>query len=334
MLTALAAHEQAMERESTPEDPPTPIHEQIAGWRNLPGFAEIACWIVRDAAGQIAADARTEIWHTGSNEHALWFTVQVLPEHRRQGIARALLAQVASYVAVRGRSLLMTETTDRVPAGEAFMRRLNGEPGLPGKLRQLDLASANRELIQAWVARGERIGQRYQLGFFGGPYPDADLEAVLTLHNTTWNSEPRGDLDLDDERLTAEQIRELERQNAARGVERWTVFARERETGAIVGDTEVFWNPNRPQLVWQGFTGVLPDHQGQGLGHWVKAAMLQRILTERPEARHIRTGNADMNAPMLKINEELGFRLFSTEMMWQIPLQRVQIYLSSSQSGG
>jgi GNAT superfamily N-acetyltransferase len=328
-LAVLAAHEQVMEEERTPEDPPEPAEVRIAGWRNSPDFAEIACWVVRDRDGAIVTDAWTEIWHTGKNEHAIWFNIQVLPEQRRRGIARALLTEAASYTAQRNRTLLMTETTDRVPSGEAFMRRLDAEPGLPGKQRQLDLAAVNRELAQAWLTRGEQDAARYELGFLIGPYPDADMDSLLALHNVTWNSEPRGELDLEDENITAEQVREMERETAARGTERWTTYVRDRETGILVGDTEVFWNPSRPALVWQGFTGVHPEHQGQGLGRWLKADMLLRILRDRPQARHVRTGNADTNAPMLKINEELGFRLFCTEMMWQVKLDKVQAYLNA-----
>jgi hypothetical protein len=33
---------------------------------------------------------------------------------------------------------------------------------------------------------------------------------------------------------------------------------------------------------------------------------------------------------MLRINEELGYRIYSTEMMWQVPLEKVQAYLDES----
>jgi GNAT superfamily N-acetyltransferase len=329
VLAALAAHEQAMEREHTPEDPPTPVDERVASWRNSPDFAEIDCWVVRDPVGEIVADAWVEIWHTGANEHALLFNIQVLPEYRRRGLGRALLAETARYAFERGRILFIADTTDRVPAGEAFMRRLGAEPGLPGKQRQLNLQTVDRALLQTWLARGERNAARYELGFWDVPYPEADLADILALHNVTWNSEPRGDLALEDEQITAEHIREFERNSAARGTVRWSGYVRERETGIFAGDTEVFWNPNRPEYVWQGFTGVLPDHQGQGLGRWLKADMLLRILRDRPQARHVRTGNADTNAPMLKINEELGFRLFSATTTWQVTLDKVQAYLNA-----
>jgi RimJ/RimL family protein N-acetyltransferase len=108
---------------------------------------------------------------------------------------------------------------------------------------------------------------------------------------------------------------------------RWTFLIRERATGAVVGDTEVFWHPERPSLVWQGFTGVLAAHRNQGLGRWLKAAMMEQILRDLPKAYTIRTGNADSNAPMRNINDALGYRPFSRTTEWQVPLGKMQTYL-------
>ena len=42
----------------------------------------------------------------------------------------------------------------------------------------------------------------------------------------------------------------------------------------------------------------------------------------------MRTGNAASNAPMLKINAELGFKPYSVDTWWEMSLQRVQEYLA------
>lgn len=87
--------------------------------------------------------------------------------------------------------------------------------------------------------------------------------------------------------------------------------------------TDVHWNPSQADTVWQGNTGLHPDHRGHALGKWLKAAMLQRILDERPAAVDVRTGNADSNDAMLGINHALGFRPFIANTTWQVEVSAV-----------
>jgi hypothetical protein len=49
----------------------------------------------------------------------------------------------------------------------------------------------------------------------------------------------------------------------------------------------------------------------------VKADMLLRLRAERPDAAAILTGNSSTNAAMLRINERLGFRLWTELHNWQ-----------------
>jgi len=74
-------------------------------------------------------------------------------------------------------------------------------------------------------------------------------------------------------------------------------------------------------------TGVFPEYRNKGLGRWLKAAMLEKVLKERPEVKYVRTGNADVNAAMLKINTELGFQPYMADALWQVEIDRVLTYL-------
>ncbi len=73
---------------------------------------------------------------------------------------------------------------------------------------------------------------------------------------------------------------------------------------------------------------MLETYRGHGLGRWLKAAMIQRILEERPAVTLIRTGNADENAPMLKINNELGFKPYQSNSIVQVTLEKAMQYIS------
>ena len=69
---------------------------------------------------------------------------------------------------------------------------------------------------------------------------------------------------------------------------------------------------------------MIDAHRGHKLGLWMKAAMLDRILRERPEAKVIRTGNANTNAQMLGINTQLGFKVAWQSMLWQLPIAQAR----------
>jgi GNAT superfamily N-acetyltransferase len=325
--SALNDFQNALHAERIPEDPPTPLEERVNWWKNGP---ELMChqgWVVwNDDGTKIIADAGATFWRTEENKHALDFGIGVLPEHRRQGIARRILAHVASYAEQQNRPTLMVGTNDRVPGGAAFMRQLGAEPGLETHLNQLAIEDLNRELVSLWLQRAPERASGFDIGFWEGPYPEAELEAIAKLHGVM-NTAPRGSLDLEDFQTTPAMLRDWERTMATSGDVRWTVYVRERATGAFAGFTEVFYHPNRPHLLWQGATGVFPQFRSHGLGRWLKAAMIDRVLRERPAVKFIRTGNADSNAPMLKINYELGFKPFIADCYWQVSLEKVQAYL-------
>ena len=161
-----------------------------------------------------------------------------------------------------------------------------------------------------------------------GRYREEDLQPMAEMLEAM-NFQPRDDLEIEDFHWTAEQVRQMDESLAAQGHERWTIYARDRETGETAGYTEVMWNPETPDLMEQGGTGVPPKFRNRGLGRWLKAAMIQRILSERPEVRRIQTGNADSNAPMLSINRELGFKPYVSSAMCQVELDRAEEYLKS-----
>ena len=102
-------------------------------------------------------------------------------------------------------------------------------------------------------------------------------------------------------------------------------------SGELAGFTEVVWNPYRPDILQQWGTGVKPKFRGQGLGRWLKATMLEKVLRERPSVRVIRTGNADTNAPMLKINYEMGFKPYKAFYVWEVETEQVARALAERQ---
>jgi GNAT superfamily N-acetyltransferase len=143
------------------------------------------------------------------------------------------------------------------------------------------------------------------------------------------NTAPKDDLDVEDFTWTVEQVRQMEESLARRKVERWTAYIRHVESGELAGYTAVYWSPNHPEMLEQGDTGVVPQHRNKGLGRWLKAAMIEKVLQDRSQVAHVRTGNANSNVPMLRINHEMGFKPYRSWTVWQVELEKIDAYLAN-----
>jgi RimJ/RimL family protein N-acetyltransferase len=192
---------------------------------------------------------------------------------------------------------------------------------------QLRMDELDRDLLRRWQDSVAERAADFVLGEWDGAYPDDELPAIAAL-NDVMNSAPRDDLDVEDEHFSPEQLRQFEQSTFATGTQRWTLYVRHRTTRAFAGFTEVFWNPRQPQLLHQGGTGVFPEYRNCGLGRLLKAAMLTKILKEHPEIKFVRTGNADSNVPMLRINTELGFKPYMRQCVWQVDVSHVMSLLA------
>jgi GNAT superfamily N-acetyltransferase len=313
--------------ERQPDDPPRTVEQRQVDLRHIPPMFQVRHWLAWDAAHTtVIAVAALVLIEMEENRHVAQVELDVLPAHRRQGLGSRLLGLLADQAAASNRRLLFIETHGAVPAGDAFMAHMGAHLALESHVNQLDLATIDRDLLHTWQSDARHAG--FTLGLWEGPYPEADLDAIVELVKAA-NYAPRGDLDVNDFEWTAEHLRQQEAARQARGVERWTMYVRETATGELAGYTEVFWDPGKSTLLEQGCTAVWPRYRGHGLGRWLKAAMLDKVLRERPQVRYVRTANADTNAAMLKINTDLGFRPYQSDNVWQIEVARVKAYLAT-----
>jgi len=258
------------------------------------------------------------------NYDVVWSNLVVAPEVRRRGLGRALVQAVLEDLLPFGRTKLFFMTSERIPAGEGFARFLRAGRGLEEHTNQLVLEERNRVYIQRALEQAPL--ERFELEWFDSETwfehtpSETELEALCRVFEIM-NTAPRGDLEFNDEKVTPEQLRQ-EFEDAHRQDKRWwLLLARDRVSGRYAGFTEVGWHPNRPALVHQHGTGVHLEFRGHGLGAWLKAAMLERIVSEYPGVDRIRTGNADSNAPMLRINHSLGFKPFMASVEWQLDVR-------------
>lgn len=210
-----------------------------------------------------------------------------------------------------GRSLLTWSTFGAVTAGDAFSRRVGARVARVNRTSELVLADIDWTMVASW-ARAERARDLgYRLEMVDGIYPEHLRADAATFHHIMQTA-PREGLDVGDVIIDAEFVAELDRALVEAGRTRKTAFVRDP-----IGGTEVTFEPWDPGTVLQQNTGVDAAHRGLGLAKWAKAAMLERIREERPDAGRVRTDNAFSNAPMLAINDALGFKVIRTRTEWQ-----------------
>ena len=324
---ALNGHTNRIRLERLPEDPPIPRDETIGNLQSIPPYADLRIWAAwNPEKSEIVAVGNIVLLRMEENKHLAQFEISVLPEYRRQGLGRRLLQEITETARKDHRRLLMTDTVDRIPGGEAFMERIGARKGLETHTNQLRIAELDLGLLKEWLGHGQKHQDEFEIGLWEGSYPEANILAIAELFDLT-NQQPLGDLEIEDMHMTPDQLRQSEQNIFARGYQRCTFYAVERTTGRFAGYTETIWNPNRPEILQQEMTGVFPQYRNKGLGRWLKAAMLDKVLKEWPGIKYVRTGNADSNAAMLRINSDLGFKPYMADTLWQLEIQKVIEYL-------
>ncbi|HZP94843.1 MAG TPA: GNAT family N-acetyltransferase [Candidatus Limnocylindria bacterium] len=316
---------QAMNLERVPEDPPTPVDVIVQRIRATTPSQWRAIFAARDRSGALVGSAFVG-WNRNEpeNAHVRWSEVNVLPAHRRRGVGRALFAALVEACLDQGDGLVfMGQTSDRVPAGEHFARAIAASPGLAMRLNQLTIADVDRAKVAEWT-KLDPAG--YRLERADNTVPKHLIQPYLDAANAM-NDMPKGELRFADQRFTEEQLHDREEWLTQAGMEWWLVVAVHATTGEGAGFTEVSYDPRVAHLLQQGGTGVTQKHRGHRLGLWMKAAMLDRIVRERPAARYVRTGNANVNENMLEINTLLGFRHAWSNTLWQLPLAEARTSL-------
>ncbi|HTD63471.1 MAG TPA: GNAT family N-acetyltransferase [Verrucomicrobiae bacterium] len=329
-IREISQFRQELALEQRPEDPPTPI-EVIAQWlRSRPPGQWRVVFVARDRDGELAGyGVGVRNLKDTQNAHIRWSDIAVKPAHRRRGLGRALISRVIGSFDGQGDGLMViSETTDRVPSGEGFAKVIGAKAGLPMKLNQLDLRTVDRARVDEW-SRAAPKG--YRLERIDDTVPEELVKPYIEASEGI-NDMPRGDIAFNDWKLTEAQIRQRESFFKQAGLVWWLLLAVDEQTGEGVGFTEVEFNPNDPHAIQQEGTAVVAAHRGRGIGLWLKAAMLERILADRPDSRFIRTGNANVNAQMLAINEKLGFTYAWQSTLWQLPIAEARKTLAGAEA--
>jgi GNAT superfamily N-acetyltransferase len=249
------------------------------------------------------------------NLHLAWVGSRVHPAHRRRGLGTQMLEAVVAAGRARGRTSFGVDAWES-EAAAAFAARHGFEPKSVAVNRRQVLADVDFDEIRARYDEARTFTQEYELVRSAGATPDDELEAVAEL-SASINDAPTDDLDIEDEVFPPERIRAYETAQEARGYRLYRVLARHRETWDLAGHTVVVVDGERPELAEQHDTSVVDRHRGHRLGLLLKVEMNLWLRDVEPQVVSIDTWNAESNAHMIGVNEQLGYRVVGREIEYQ-----------------
>lgn len=196
--TGLNELKNIIEAEHMPGDPPESVEDHVRRVRAVPPSMDSRLWIAWDEPGdRVLGQGSTSVMAGEANRHILWLSIRVHPDARRRGIGTRLLRYVSEAARQKDRRLFIATTISRVPAGEAFMKRLGASMGLSNSSSELKIDDLDLGLIRGWRERASERAADFVLGLWEGPYPEDAVEDVLAMLKVM-NTAPRGDLDIED----------------------------------------------------------------------------------------------------------------------------------------
>jgi GNAT superfamily N-acetyltransferase len=280
------------------------------GWDGDPGQAYVA----RDADG-FAAGLLTVELPTYDNTNLAWVEVEVHPDYRGRGIGSDLVRYAEQLARRVGRNSIGMTTWDLPKAARFAVQHGYEQKSIEVNRRQ-DIAGLDWSVVEDLYADAVRASSEYELVQTTGRLPEELLEDMVAV-TASINDAPKDDLDIEDDEYSPERLRAYEEAQLAHDRTLYRVIARERATGVLAGHSTVVVEQERPHIAEQADTAVSRDHRGHRLGALVKTGMLLWLREAEPAVTQLDTWNAESNAHMIAINEQLNYHIVARALDFQ-----------------
>jgi GNAT superfamily N-acetyltransferase len=236
--------------------------------------------------------------------------IWVHPAHQRHGVGTTLSSYADDRLRALGRDTCHATArigVDRSGGNRRFAEGLGYALANTEIERRLPLP-ADATVVDRLAAGAAAHHADYALRTVVGPVPDDLAASYIALKNLISVEAPSGDLDVEPGEETAADVAVQDRYLTDSGRVRVGSYALDRD-GSVVAFAVAAVSNDQHHHVDQWGTLVDPAHRGRRLGMAVKCAQLRAISDGFPDKRFITTTNAETNAPMVSINEALGFEV-------------------------
>lgn len=272
---------------------------------------------------RIVGSCRCHFPHSEDHANLVFLYLYVLPEFRRRGLGTWLIKESVKEMEKARREFVIFIAYSQVECGELFLTELGARKCNIRQINRLYLEKLDFGLMQNWIEKGDKA--RFEVLFWEKLIPEEYLAQFLEI-NWYMNDAPIGNLQIKKHQMTSKEWREYEGFLRDRGCVLWAVVIQDIQTKSLCGYTTTIWDSTNPDCLNQGDTVVHRNFRGNGLGRWMKADMIMRVIQQRPNVQYVVTGNANGNIPMLKINHQMGFQIHQEKVEWQISLDELQAH--------
>jgi GNAT superfamily N-acetyltransferase len=271
-------------------------------------------FVARESGGRMVGSL--EYWASDwDNTDLAWLWLGVHPDARRRGVGSDLVRHAVDRARADGRHKLGVEGWESERTA-AFARAHGFAWASQAINRRQLLADVVLEDVQRLHDEASAHAVDYELLRVEGRTPDELMDQVAVM-TAAINDAPLDDLDIEDEVFPPERIRAYEDAQVANGHRLYRLVARHRVTGELAGHTVVAVEVERPALGHQHDTSVLQQHRGHRLGLLLKTGMLLWLAEAEPQLESVDTWNTETNDFMIRVNEQLGYRVMGRGVQYQ-----------------
>ncbi|MHA1198480.1 MAG: GNAT family N-acetyltransferase [Candidatus Heimdallarchaeaceae archaeon] len=257
------------------------------------------------------------------NKHSAIVYINVLKDNNYDSVSQEFLKEAIIEMQKQG-YVTTVDTCGYLEREWHFWEGLGAKLALEGAQNRLFMEDIDWDMIEEWRHKGHELAKKEKVDLFSF---ERCPEGIILEYTATYSEiirlMPLGEFDFIPEPTTPFTRREKE-ENHKKTDHKWYTIATREKDGRISGLTEILYSESSPHKVEQMLTGVKPEYRGRGLGKWLKAEMMVFIKNKFPEIEFISTGNADMNAPMISINDRMGFKRVLKEKCYTMKLEKLE----------
>lgn len=305
----------------TPELAPVPEDRYAGALEHPPPNSEYRCYTAVDD-GTVLGQTWVYL-PNDENAHYAEAELAVHPDHRRRGVGTALLDHFLQLARDERRSELVIRVRAAVEGGPSrpdtgarFLEKHGFTKALTEIDRSLRIDAIDPQAEQRLWDTSIAAAEGYEIVSWIGRCPEEYVEGLGRIDSQIFAEVPLGELDLRPRTVDADFVRTREDRAEAKGDILVRTIAVHRASGDLAANTLIYAHEGE-EHAGQAITIVDPAHRGHRLGLLTKLANLRQLREHHGHVTTIWTGNADNNANMVAINDQMGFRPVDALLSYQ-----------------